>query len=45
MENKQQSNGTMKEDNSVKKKAVSEFIKSSVKAFVCYLETGGRKKI
>lgn len=43
MEKKPQSNGMMKENNAVKKKVVSEFIKSTVKAFVCYLETGGRK--
>lgn len=43
MENKQQSNGVIKENISVKKKVVSEFIKSSVKTFVCYLGTGGRE--
>lgn len=43
MENKQQSNGMTKENNAVKKKVVSELIKSSVKVFVCYLETGGGK--
>lgn len=43
MENKQQSNGEMKESKVVKKKVVSEFPKSSVNTFVCYVETGGRK--
>lgn len=43
MENKQQSNGEMKENKAVKKKMVSEFPKPSANTFVCYLGTGGRK--
>lgn len=43
MENKQQSNGEMKENKAVKKKVVSESPKSSVNTFVCCLDTGGRK--
>lgn len=43
MENKQQSNGVMKENSAVKKKVVSEIIKTSVKTLACCLGTGGRK--
>ena len=43
MENKQQSNSEMKDNKAVKKKMVSEFPKSSVNIFVCYLGTGGKK--
>lgn len=43
MENKQRSNGEMKENKAVKKKTVSEFPKSSVNTFVCHLGAGGGK--